>query len=172
MFNSFLNFKLSHSRASHCGRYTMKSIIILLLLSTIGCGSQEFPKDFSGNWEFDSERMFKSIEEGHWSKEEKIKLISSYGSLHNGQKIFISESGNWKTSDMPVGFSLQLSVVKNTNGKYIFETTNSMNPSEKEYTLNYINKEGVWCVEMLDSSMEKETKFPNNYWKKAGITKP
>jgi hypothetical protein len=171
MLNSPIKPTPSHTRVLHCGRYTMKTILILILLITIGCGSPSFPKEFCGNWEFDTQRMFKSIEEDHWSEEYKLKSSNSYGSLYNGHKIHVSKTGFWKSSNMPEGLSLQLSVVKNTNGKYIFQTTNSMNPSVKEYSLNHINKEGIWCVEMIDSSMKIINQFPNNYWRKTGINR-
>lgn len=118
----------------------MKRIFILLaLVAFTACGKEnKFPSEFSGQW-------FTEIE----GVEHRIK---------------VTENGVWTFDGMPAQVKLRLRLIEETKEGFILETTNTLNPTPKQYTLNRI-EEGIWIVTMLNEDLSVMEGIPDDKWK-------
>ena len=141
---------------------------IILLLSTlfiIGCNKSDIPKELVGQWSFDVDKAREAIKKSERSSEEKKMLEEAFLSLVQNQTLTISSSGKVSMSGVPSAVKLTLEVVKKDGDKYYFKTTNSMNPSNPQYSLDYLTQT-TWHTIEVDENLKPLNRAPDTYWTK------
>ncbi len=152
----------------------MKKILfafILFLFATVQINAGEsrknvrFPEKFVGKWIFDVAAAENAINRMNIPEGDKLKLKSSYIDMARGQQRSISGNGVMRVIGMPDHVTIEFTVVEKRDNGFVLAARNSLNPSEKQFTLNTMSN-GVWRVTMLNNALNPVKGTPDDFWKR------
>jgi len=130
-----------------------------------GCGEKiEFPSEFVGRWEFDADSAKAYIEAMDLPEGDIIKLSGSFPHMNRGIKMRVTENGTWTYDDAPADLKITLKVIERREDWHVFESTNVLNPSEKQYSQDRV-KNGIWEAISLGGDLVEIPEHPRTYWK-------
>jgi hypothetical protein len=152
----------------------MKYLIQLcFLIAVVSCDraptevgeDKKFPSELEGEWVFDEESATAAIEKMPIKEEDKLKLQSSYIGMIRGESRHMDSTGRITGDTYPDELIIRLHVVEKRADGVVTRTTNSMNPTAKQFTLNTV-VDGVWRSRILDDSFNPVDNMPADYWKR------